>query len=306
MDRECDLVIVGGGLAGLTAALFAGRLGLAPVVVMDYMIGGQILNIPHVSDYPGFPDGVAGHELGPLASQQAEAAGAEIVLEEAVAIEAGIARHRVETIAGSVLYPRALILAMGSSLRKLGVPGEAEFEGRGVSSCASCDGPLFSGKRVLVVGGGDSALLEAPTLAEYGAQVLLIHRGASFSGQVALRDAVESNPAITVRLGTELASIEGDQTVSRVTLRSGDATSREDVAGVFVYAGLEPKTAILSGIPLDGGGHAKVDLTLATEAPGVFAAGDVREHSARQLVAAAGDGATAAFSAARYLASSSS
>ena len=304
MERECDLAIVGGGLAGLTAALFAGRHGLAPLLVMDYFIGGQILNIPHVVDYPGFPDGIAGHELGPLVQRQAEAAGAEIVMEEAVAIGTGDPRHRIETAAGTILRPRAVILALGSSFRRLGVPGEAEFVGRGVSSCASCDGPLFSDKRVAVVGGGDSALLEAGTLAGYGAQVLLVHRGQELDGQQMLQDALASQPNVTIALGTELVEVVGDQTVTGVVVRevTTEQTRREAAAGVFIYAGLVPRSELLRGVVrLDGGGHVEVNARLETDAPGIFAAGDVRQHSSGQLVSAAGDGAAAAVAAWQYL-----
>src|SRR5258708_7323120 len=182
MADEYDLLIVGGGLAGLTAALYGARIGLRTAVVEHLAPGGQVLNVEKIENFPGFPQGIAGFDLGPLVQEQADAAGAEFVMDTAQHLSVN-GEWKVLKCDGTELRSRALIVATGSALRSLGIPGEAEFLGKGVSHCASCDAPFFSGKDVCVVGGGDSALDEAAVLAESVGRVLVVHRGAAFRAQ---------------------------------------------------------------------------------------------------------------------------
>jgi thioredoxin reductase (NADPH) len=266
--------------------------------------GGQIMNAERIENWPGFPQGIGGHELGPLLHEQAEAAGAELVLDTIEAIELA-GEHRVVRGATDVLRARAVIIAAGSDQRRLGIPGEEEWRGKGVSHCASCDGPFFTGRDVCVVGGGDSALDEALALAEHAARVTIYHRGPSLDSQQALRNRIAANPKVEVVLDTVVEEILGEGAVSGVRLRAvrTGATRIRPTAGVFIYVGLAPNTAFLRGLlALDAAGHIETDINMRTSVEGIFAAGDIRKFSVAQLAAAAGDGATAAIAAYRYLA----
>jgi thioredoxin reductase (NADPH) len=302
MADEYDLTIVGGGLAGLTAAMYGARFGLRTVLVEHLASGGQVLNVEKIDNFPGFPQGVSGFDLGPLVQEQAEAAGAEFVMDTATGLQIDGDR-RILHCQTADLRARAVVIAAGSAFRCLGIPGEAELTGRGVSHCASCDAPFFVGKEVCVVGGGDSALDEAAVLAQQVGRVTVIHRGAAFT--TAQRVAVErltALPNVEIAFNTEVVQITGSDTVSSIVLRSDGSTRARDVAGVFIFVGLEPNTAFVREvIDLDPSGHIAVDAHLQTSVPGVFAAGDIRQGSARQLAAAAGDGASAAVFAARYV-----
>jgi thioredoxin reductase (NADPH) len=301
MADEFDLLIVGGGLAGLTAAMYGARFGLHTVLVEHMASGGQILNVEKIENFPGFPQGIAGFDLGPLVQEQAEAAGAEFVMDTATGLEVA-GDMRVLHCDTADLTARTVIVAAGSELRSLGIPGEAEYLGKGVSHCASCDAPFYLGKDVCVVGGGDSALDEAAVLAAQVGRVTLVHRGTAFTAQHAAVERLAAMSNVQTLLDTEVVEIVGRDTVSSVQLRSNGASRRQEVSGVFVFVGLEPNTAFLRGVvDLDLTGHVIVDPYLQTSLPGVFAAGDIRKHSSRQLVAAAGDGATAAVAAANYL-----
>jgi len=301
--QEYDLVIVGAGVAGLTAAMFAGRHGLKVAVIERMGAGGQTVNADRIENFPGFPQGIAGHELGPLLHEQAEAAGAELMLDTVEAIELAGA-DRIVRGAAETLRARAVIIAAGSAPRALGIPGEEKLRGRGVSHCASCDGPLFAGQEVCVIGGGDSALDEALVLAEHAARVTLFHRDASLGAQQALVDKVAANIKIELGLETSIEEILGEDAVAAVRLRAaGTGASRvQNVRGVFIYVGLEPNTVWLRGLlALDAAGHIETDIMTRTSVAGIFAAGDIRKDSVAQLAAAAGDGATAAIAAFRYL-----
>jgi thioredoxin reductase (NADPH) len=303
--RDFDLVIIGAGVAGLTAAMFAGRYGLKVAVVEQLGAGGQIINAERIENLPGFPQGLGGHELGPLLHEQAELAGAEFMLDIVQALEADREHHIVRGASES-LRGRAVIIAAGSALRPLGVAGEERLRGRGVSHCASCDGAFFAGQNVCVIGGGDSALDEALVLAEHAARVTIIHRGERLDAQEALRGKAAAGRKIDIVLQTTVEEIVGTDAVSAVRLRdlATGTTSLQEVRGVFVYVGLEPNTAFLRGVlALDTTGHIETDISMCTSLAGVFAAGDIRRHSIAQLAAAAGDGATAAISAFRYLTS---
>jgi thioredoxin reductase (NADPH) len=300
--RKYDLVVIGAGLAGLTAAMYGARHGLRTAVVDQMGAGGQIINAERVEDFPGFPDGIAGYDLGPLVQEQAEAAGAEFVLDTATGLRLDGAWRIVTCDAEDELQARAVIIACGSSFRRLGIPGEEELTGRGVSTCATCDGPFFIDQPVCVIGGGDSALDEALVLTQFASYVTVFHRGDELDGQDVFRKRVAESPKIEVVRNVTVEAILGDEAVTGVRVQTGRSISESAVLGVFVYVGLEPNTAFLRDVlELDPAGHIVTDLMMQTSVPGVFAAGDLRQHSVRQLVSAAGDGATAAVAAYRYV-----
>ena len=301
MSATYDLVVVGAGLAGLTAGLYGGRYGLKTAIVEQLAPGGQVLNVEKIETFPGFPEGVSGFDLGPMVQEQAESAGAAFILATVQGLEIDGDEFRLQCD-GDELRARTVIAAMGSSLRSLGIPGEAEYLGRGVSHCASCDAPFFVGKDVCVVGGGDSAVDEAVVLADKVGRVLVVHRGAGLTAQAAGVAQLVARRNVQTLFETELLEIRGADTVGSIVLKDGDGTREQDVSGVFLFVGLEPNTAMLRGVvDLDPAGHVVTDLWLRSSVPGIFAAGDIRQHAAGQLIAAAGDGATAAVAAYRYL-----
>jgi thioredoxin reductase (NADPH) len=302
MADDYDLLIVGAGLAGLTAAMYGGRFGLRTAIVEHMASGGQVLNVEKIENFPGFPQGIAGFDLGPLVQEQAEAAGAEFILDTATGLGVDGDR-RVLHCDGADFSSKAIVIAAGSALRSLGIPGEAEFMGKGVSHCASCDAPFFVGKDVCVIGGGDSALDEAAVLAEQVRRVMVMHRGDAFSrAQRVTIERLESKPNVEMLFNSEVLEISGGDTVASVQVRTNGATREQELAGVFIFVGLEPNTQFVRGVvDLDSTGHVVVDGHLQTSVPGVFAAGDIRQFSSSQLVSAAGDGASAAVSAARYI-----
>lgn len=294
------MAIAGGGIAGLTAGLVSARLGRRTLILTGPMLGGNLLSIESIEGYPGYPSGIAGYELLPSIQEQASEAGAEFAMTEIAGLEPDGDGWRVR--AGDGDYgAAAVIVASGTAPRALGVPGEDRLRGKGVSHCASCDAPLLRGKRAAVVGGGDSALQEALTLAGAASSVTILHRGAALSGQAAYREQVEAHAKIDIRCNTEIAEIIGDGVVAGVRLQgSGEVL---DVDGVFIYVGLRPETVFLADrLDLADSGHVPTDDALRTGLRGVFAAGTIRVGAAGRAAAAAGDGILAAISADRYLA----
>ena len=305
-EQTYDLLVIGGGMAGLTAGIYAARYGLNTAIIEQMMAGAQIINLDRIENYPGFPQGIAGYELGPAAQEQALNAGASLLMDTVRQVAADGDYLIVHGESGDTYRGKAVIMAAGSSLRALGIPGETELDGRGVSHCATCDGPLYMGQTVGVVGGGDSAADEALTLTEYADRVLLFHRGDTLDAQQTLRDRIAGNPKIEARYGAEVVAILGEDTVSGVRVRTADGEAVEALTGLFIYVGLDPNSAAVAGlVPLDNAGHIPVGLVMDTPRPGLFAAGDIRQQSAAQLVASAGDGATAAIAAFRYIRSKS-
>ena len=301
-DQEFDVLIIGGGMAGLTAGIYASRYGLNTAIVEQMMAGAQIINLEKIENFPGFPQGIAGYELGPATQEQAMNAGVEVLMDTVTGISVDGDYLRVIGDMGGSYRGKAVIMAAGSSLRSLGIPGEEEFDGRGVSHCATCDGPLYMGQTVAVVGGGDSAADEALTLTEYTERVILFVRGDSLNAQQVLQDRIAVNSKLEVRYGAEVLEIVGEDTVTGVKVRTADGETVEPVSGLFIYAGLDPNSASVADlVPLDNAGHIPVGLSMDTPQPGLFAAGDIRQQSAAQLVASAGDGATAAIAAFRYI-----
>ena len=299
---DAELIIIGGGVAGLTAGLYARWHGVDALLLERMGAGGQIINADQVDNYPGFPEGIKGYDLGPRIAEQAMNAGLRIDYAEVTGLSRTADVLEVATDSGTQ-RARAVIIAAGSTLAKLGCPGEAEFEGRGVSSCAVCDGEFFRDQPVVVVGSGDSAMDEACYLAGIAATVTVLIRGQQPSAAPSLVDRVRALTNVTIRSGVTVTAIEGSETVERVQVR--DAAGKSETItcnGVFIYVGLEPNSSPFSRfVSADRIGHIEVDVWMRTSVPGVFAAGDIRAHSARQIVSVAGDGATAAIAAARYL-----
>ena len=303
MANEYDVLIVGGGLAGLTAGMYAARYGLSTGIIEQMMGGAQIINLEKIENFPGFPEGISGAELGPAAQDQAMSAGAEFIMAEAGGISIDGDYKVVHSDAGEY-RAKVVIVATGSSLKHLGIPGEDEFNGRGVSHCATCDGPMFMGETVGVVGGGDSAADEALTLTEYAGKVMVFHRRDELRAQKVLQDRLLQHPKIEIVWNALVLDIIGEDTVSGVKIRNHSTNAEETIglSGVFVYVGLEPNSALVNGVvKTDNAGHIQVDLSMETSVPGLYAVGDIRQNSAAQLVAAAGDGATAAVAAFSYI-----
>ena len=304
MSREVDVVVIGAGLAGLSAALTSARIGRPTALVTGGLIGGQLVSIDKIEGVPGFPDGVPGYDLCPMTQEQAAAAGVEFVNAAADSLAADGERWRVTSAEGE-LAARAVVIATGTALAKLGMPGEERLVGKGVSQCASCDAPLLRGRATVVIGGGDSGMQEALTLVEHVAHVVLLERGDALTGQASYRERVSAHPKIELRFGTVVTEILGDDAVRALRIRDdGGAESELATDAVFAFPGLVPNTNLVRGLAaLDATGRIAVDAALRTAARGVCAAGNVRESSPHRAAGAMGDGAAAATTLDRYLAS---
>ena len=302
--QDYDVAIVGGGPAGLTAGIYCSRYGLRTVIIEKMMGGAQVINAERIENYSGLPNGIPGAEFGPMLQDHAMKAGASVKLAEANRVGLSGDHRTVSTDDGDILA-KAVIIAAGSSLRKLGIPGEDGYTGNGVSHCATCDGPLFSGTVVGVVGGGDTAADEALTLTKYVERVILFHRRDRLRAQQVLQDRVRTNTKIETVWNTEVRQIVGTNTVTGVQVRNvvTRLDNEVDLAGLFIYIGLEPNSAMVRDVVrVDRAGHIEVDAWMQTSRQGIFAAGDIRQGSAAQLITSAGDGATAAIAAHRYIA----
>jgi thioredoxin reductase (NADPH) len=303
LATECDVVIAGGGIAGLTAAVTAARLGRKTLVLTGDVPGGQLISIEKIEGYPGFPDGVPGYDLCPMLQDQAAAAGAEFMMTGLERLDPQDGKWRVTGGEGDILA-RAVIVATGSSLKKLNIPGEQRLTGNGVSECASCDAPLLRDRIVAVVGGGDSAMQEALTLAAFASKVIILHRGDALTGQACYRDRVTAHQKIDIRFNTSVTEILGEAKVTGLRMRKSreGAIADLEVAAIFAYIGLQPNTAVLQDrLSLDLAGRIPTDGVMRSELVGVCAAGTVRSQSPCRAVSAAGDGASAAVTVDRYL-----
>lgn len=306
MDDVRSLIIVGSGPAGYTAAVYAARARLDPLMIEGVQYGGALMTTTDVENYPGFPDGILGPELMDNMRKQAERFGAELLTSDATAVDL---TGEIKTVwVGQDAYrARAVVLSTGSDWRRLGVPGEEELLGRGVSSCATCDGFFFRDQHVVVVGGGDSAMEEATFLTRFAESVTIIHRRDEFRASTIMAERARSDPKIRVRWDTVVEEILGsDGVVSGAqvrNVRTGDI-DKLDVSGVFVAVGHDPRNELFAGqVPMDENGYVLVDApSTRTGLPGVFAAGDLVDHIYRQAVTAAGTGCAAALDAERYLA----
>jgi len=303
VDRAYDVVIIGGGPAGLSAGLYAARAGLSTLLMEKGIFGGQIANAERVENYPGFPEGISGFELGQLLHQQATKYGLETVAAEVTAIELVEKGKVVKTTEGEY-QAKAVIVAAGAEPNQLGVPGEERLLGRGISYCATCDGPLFRDQVVAVIGGGDSAVEEGLSLTRFASRVILIHRRDQLRATKLLQQRAFANQKMEFLWDTVVEEILGDGKVKGLSLcnvKTGERSTIE-VSGVFIYVGLHPNTEFLRGLlPLDAQGHVVTTGEMKTEKAGIFAAGDIRQNSPRQVITAAADGATAALSAERFL-----
>ena len=301
---ECDVVIIGGGPAGLSAGLYAARARRCAVMLEKNVIGGQIALTATIENYPGFPDGVNGFDLAESMLQQAEKYGLQTIYVSALSIERAGDHFLVKTSEGE-FRTKTVIAAGGAAYKKLGVPGEDRLIGRGVSFCATCDGALFRGKAMAVVGGGDTAMEEALFLTRFATKVTLIHRRDKLRATPVLQERAFAEPKIDFMWNTVVVEILGDDmAVTGVRLRnlvSGEE-SEMAVAGVFIFIGQQPSMDYLRGIAaMDDTGHVIVNEWMETNVPGLYAAGDVRHNAARQVVSSAGDGATAAIRADQYI-----
>jgi thioredoxin reductase (NADPH) len=299
-----DLIIIGGGPAGLTAAVYAGRAALETLLLGGATPGGQIANTDRVENYPGFPEGISGADLAMRFQSQAEhfvtKLANDFVTEVDFSASPFVVKTHSETYQG-----RAVIVATGAFPRRLGVPGEEEYFGRGVSTCATCDGFFYKDRRVVVVGGGDSAIDEGLFLTKFASEVIVIHRRDELRAIKSLQERAFANPKMHFVWDTVVDEILGQDTVTGVRVRNvkTDETSTIDTDGVFVYIGLIPGTRVFAGhLELDEQGYIVTDLHQRTNVPGVFAAGDVQSPDFRQVVIAAGAGAKAVIEADRYLA----
>ena len=299
-----DLIIIGGGPAGLTAALYAARGGIQPLLLAGLTPGGQIANTERMENFPGFPDGISGAELAQRMHEQVKRFGVTVVSEGVRQVDFSIHPFELVTSSG-VHHARAVVIATGTFPRRLGVPGESQFYGRGVSTCATCDGFFYRDRRAVVVGGGDSALEEGLFLTKFAREVVVIHRRDELRACKMLQDRGFANPKMRFVWDSVVEEVLGDQTVTGVRIRNvkTDATSVLETDGVFVYIGLIPSTKILEGqLDLDENGYVTTDREQRTSVPGVFAAGDVQNPNFRQAVVAAGSGAMAAMAVDRFLA----
>lgn len=299
-----DLIIIGAGPAGLSAAIYGRRAGLDLVVIEKFAPGGQVVNTYEVENYPGFAEPVSGFQLVDAMESQAKRLGALIDSIDVVSFEKksdGI--FCVKGSGGEIVEARSLLLAMGSSFRTLGIPGEKDFVGRGVSYCGTCDGAFYKDKVVAVIGGGNTALEEADFLTRFASKVYLIHRREEFRGDKVAQDRAFSNSKIEPMCGLVPVSIQGTAKVETLTLKSVKTGELSTLVtdGVFIFIGYDPATSYVPSELLDESRQIKVDMQMRTSVPGLFAAGDLRSGSRRQIVMACADGATATLSAYEYL-----
>ena len=298
-----DVAIIGSGPTGMTSAIYTGRARLKTVLIERLLPGGQIATTSTVENYPGFPQGVEGPDLSERLMAQAKMYGVEHEMAQVEGLRLEGDMRVIATDDGDIVA-RSVIITSGADHNRLGIPGETEYMGKGVSNCAVCDGAFFVDQPVAVVGGGDAALDEGLFLTRYASKVIVVHRRDQLRASRILQERALNHPKMEFVWDTVVDSITGNNTVDSVAVRNlkDGTTGALPVEGVFIYIGLSPNTDFLHGlVPVDGGGHIIVNSMMETAVPGVFAAGDVRQKAARQVVSAAGDGATAAISVRRYL-----
>jgi thioredoxin reductase (NADPH) len=303
-EQPVKMLILGSGPAGLSAALYAARADLDPILLTGMELGGQVSLTYTVENYPGFPEGVGGMELVDLFQKQAERFGARVQMDSAVEVDFSNRPFVVKTQIGKIYRAESLIIATGASPVHLNIPGEIEFTGRGVSYCATCDGYFFKEKHVIVVGGGDSALEEGIFLTRFASSVTIVHRREQLRAGAVLIDRVKDNPKINFIWNSVLTKISGDSTVKKVSLqnvKTGEETE-SPVDGVFIFIGHSPNNQLYKGkLEMDDRGYLKVDQLMQTNVPGVFAAGEAADPNFRQVITSAGMGAAAAIQGIRFL-----
>jgi thioredoxin reductase (NADPH) len=301
-----DVIVIGSGPAGYTAAIYAARAELAPVVFEGTAFGGALMTTTEVENFPGFKSGITGPELMDEMREQALRFGADLQMEDIEEVSLTGPVKTVTTSGGETFSARAVILAMGAAARYLGVPGEQELLGRGVSACATCDGFFFKEQDIAVIGGGDSAMEEATFLTRFARSVTIVHRREEFRASKIMLERARANEKITFLLNTQVVAVEGEGTVSGLRVRSTETgeESTLPVTGVFVAIGHDPRSALVRDVvELDDEGYVVVQRgSTATSVDGVFAAGDLVDHTYRQAITAAGMGCSAAIDAERWLA----
>jgi thioredoxin reductase (NADPH) len=301
--KKYDVIIIGGGPAGLSAGIYTARARLSSLLIEKAAVGGQIINAGMVENYPGYTNGISGVELTQAMHRQAEKFGLETLYDEVIGIELNGKQKVVKTPQGDFIT-KATIIAGGAERQKLGVPGEVEFTGKGVSYCATCDGAFFRDKSVVVIGGGNAAVTEALELTKFASKVILIHRRHELRATKIMQEKLMADKKIQILWDTVVLEILGDKLVNKIKLRDV-VTNKEstlEVSGVFVAVGSQPATGYLKGLlTLDAVGAIVTNDRLETSVPGIFAAGDIRSGSIRQVVGAAGDGAVAAINAGKFL-----
>ncbi len=308
MSDVREVIIIGSGPTGYTAAIYTARANLAPLLFTGAVeAGGALMNTTEVENFPGFPEGIMGPDLMMNMRAQAERFGAELVEEDVVEVDLTGPIKVVKDANGDEYRAKAVILAMGSGYRRLGVPGEDKLSGKGVSWCATCDGFFFRNKGIAVIGGGDSAVEEATFLSRFAETVTMIVRRDALRASKIMAARAEADPKISIVWDSVVETINGDNTVSSITVRNvkTDETTELPVQGVFVAIGHDPRSALVRGqVDLDDAGYVLVKPgSQETNLPGVFAAGDLVDHTYRQAITAAGTGCAAALDAERYLAS---
>lgn len=306
MSDVRNVIIIGSGPAGYTAAIYAARANLNPLVFEGSVTaGGALMNTTDVENFPGFPDGIMGPEFMDRLRAQAERFGAELIADDVTAVDLTGEIKSVSLADGKTFSAKSVILSTGSSYRKLDIEGEDRLSGRGVSWCATCDGFFFREQDIVVVGGGDSALEEATFLTRFASKVTLVHRREELRASKIMQDRAFSNDKIEFAWNSEVAQIHGDEKLTGITLRDTvtGATRQLDTKGLFIAVGHDPRSELLKGqVTLDDEGYVLVKPgTTATNLPGVFASGDLVDHTYRQAVTAAGTGCSAALDAERYL-----
>lgn len=303
-QKKYDVVIIGGGPAGISAGIYTARARLSSLLIERGAVGGQILNAELVENYPGFPEGISGIDLTAAMHQQAEKFGLVTLLAEVTGLKISTEQKTVETSEDSYIA-KTVIVASGSERQKLGVPGESEYTGKGVSYCATCDGAFFKDRPVVVVGGGNAAITEALELTKFASEITVIHRRDELRATKILQERAFAAPKIKILWDSVVAKISGDTFVEEVTV-SNVKTKKEStlhVAGVFMAVGFKPNTGYLEGVvKLDKNNAVITDDKMATDVPGIFAVGDIRSGSIRQVISATGDGAVAAVNAGKYIA----
>ena len=301
--KTYDVIIVGGGPAGYGAALYCARAGLSTLVLEKLFVGGQMAQTTQIDNYPGIPEGIDGVTLAMKMQEGAEKFGAQTVYDEVTALELQTSPKRLHT-PGSVYEARSVILAIGADHRHLGLKNEEALIGKGVAYCAACDGMMYRGKTVAVVGGGNSAVADASLLSKLAKKVYLIHRRDSLRASRVYHEALEKTENLELVMNSAVRELVHGDRLTAVTVEDVNtgALRTIELDGLFISIGREPQTALLRGqVELDDRGYILADETTATSLPGVFAAGDVRSKQVRQIVTATADGATAAFMAEEYL-----
>lgn len=303
-DRRADIIILGAGPAGLSAGLYAARANLKTIILEKETIGGQLSLTEWIEDYPGFPDGIKASELINLMRKHAENFGAKILMEKANKIELLDKGYKKVITDRGEWITKAIIVATGAHHKRLGIKGELELMGRGVSNCAVCDGPFFKDKEIVVVGGGDSAVTEGIYLTRFAKKVYIVHRRDKFRAQKIYIERAKNNPKIEFILNTVVEEIKGEKKVEGIVLKNviTEEVWEIPVSAVFIFIGLMPNSEILEGLtPLDERKAVITNDKMETSIPGIYAAGDVRNTTLRQAITAASDGAIAAMMAETYI-----